>query len=99
MYDIITRQPLNPRVTTVTPLKNYKLDLIFTNGERRVFDAEPLLQLNAFKPLSDESFFNSVKVAYGSITWPHDIDYCPDTLYIESTPAERDGVKGETDNE
>ena len=88
MDDIISGSPLMPRVTAVTPTDDYKLLLTFAGGERRVFDANPLLEMPVFEPLTNKSFFQSVKVAYGSIIWPHDIDYCPDTLYMESVLAE-----------
>jgi len=84
MNDIISGSPLGPRVTTVIPTDDYKLLLTFTNGERRIFDAKPLLDMAVFKPLLNKSFFQSVKVAYGTVIWPQDIDYCPDTLYSES---------------
>ena len=86
MSDIISGSPLGPRVTSVTPTDDYKLLLTFTNGEQRVFDAKPLLQDTVFKPLENISFFKSVKVAYGTLLWPQDIDYCPDTLYMQSVP-------------
>lgn len=85
--DIIYGEPLGPRVTAVSPLEDYKLLLTFNNGERRMFDAKPLLSMKVFKPLQNKHFFKSVKVSYGSIWWPQDIDYCPDTLYAESTPV------------
>jgi hypothetical protein len=69
------------------PLEDHKLDLTFDNGERRIFDAEPLLGMKVFKPLENTGFFNSVKVAYGTVVWPDGIDYCPDTLYAESVSA------------
>ena len=87
MDDIINGGPLGPRVTAVTPTEDYKLLLTFTNGEQRIFDFTPLLGMAVFKPLSNKSFFLSVKVAYGTVIWPQDIDYCPDTLYSESVPA------------
>ena len=86
MDDIIRGEALGPRVTSATATDDYRLFLTFTGGERRVFNAEPLLKTPAFKPLADKSFFRSVKVAYGSVMWADDIDYCPDTLYMESTP-------------
>lgn len=86
MEDIITGAPLGPRVKEVTPTEDYKLLLTFSNGERRIFDAAPLLALSVFKPLANKEFFRSVKVAYGTVIWPQDIDYCPDTLYSESHP-------------
>jgi len=87
MDHTIKGSPLGPRVMAVTPAADYMLLLTFTNGERRIFDAKPLLETAAFKPLINKSFFQSVKVAYGSVLWPQDIDYCPDTLYMESVPA------------
>lgn len=86
MDNIITGAPLGPRVKEVTPTEDYKLLLTFSNGERRIFDAKPLLDMSVFKPLSNKQFFQSVKVAYGTVIWPQDIDYCPDTLYSESLP-------------
>jgi len=86
MNDIIKGRPLGPRVITVTPTEDYTLQLTFTSGEQRMFDAKPLLKTAAFEPLTNKSFFQSVKVAYGSVQWPQDIDYCPDTLYKESVP-------------
>jgi len=85
MDDIIIHgSPLGPRVSEVSPLKEYILRLTFDNGEQRLFDAKPLLAIKAFKQLQNVEFFESVKVAFGSIIWPNDIDYCPDTLYAES---------------
>lgn len=85
---IIYGEPLGPRVASVLPLEDYKLLLSFTNGEKRIFDAKPLLSLKPFKPLQSNQLFKAVKLAYGSVLWPNDIDYCPDTLYAESVPAD-----------
>ena len=86
MENIISGSPLGPRVISVIPTDEYKLILTFTNGEQREFDAVPLLEDVVFKPLENIAFFKSVKVAYGTVAWPQDIDYCPDTLYIQSIP-------------
>ena len=88
LNDIIHGTPLGPRVKTVSPMDDYMLHLVFTNGEHRIFDVKPLLAIGVFKPLQDKQVFEAVKVAYGSILWPHDIDYCPDTLYAESRMLE-----------
>ncbi|MCL2356559.1 MAG: DUF2442 domain-containing protein [Defluviitaleaceae bacterium] len=88
MSDIIKGEALGPRVTSATATDDYRIFLTFTTGEKRVFNAAPLLETIAFKSLANKAFFQSVKVAYGSVSWPNDIDYCPDTLYMESVPAE-----------
>jgi len=87
MDNIIYGEPLLPRVKTAQPLEDYKLLLTFDNGEQRIFDVKPLLSLKAFGALKNKQFFETVKVAYGSIQWANDIDYCPDTLYMESISA------------
>jgi len=85
--EIICGEPLGPRVVQVEPTDDYHLYITFTNGEYRVFNAQPLLSLPAFKPLENIEFFRSVKPGYGTIIWPQDIDYCPDTLYEKSVPV------------
>jgi hypothetical protein len=82
--DTINGNPLGPRVVYVQPCEDYKLILKFTNGERRIFDARRLLDIPVFSPLKSKPFFDSVFIAYGTVGWPQDIDYCPDTLYMES---------------
>jgi len=88
MENIITGTPIGPRVLDVKPMDNFLLFLTFNNGEKRIFDAKLLFEMQAFRRLKDKLFFNSVKVARGSVLWPNDIDYCPDTLYAESVPAD-----------
>jgi hypothetical protein len=48
--------------------------------------------MSVFNSLQSKAFFESVRVAYGSILWPNNIDYCPDTLYLESRPISTEDV-------
>ncbi len=84
MSNTIIGAPLGPRVTKVEPTDDFKLLLDFTNGEKRVFDAKQIMDIKVFEPLKNIAFFKSVKVEYGTVVWPKDIDYCPDTLYMQS---------------
>jgi hypothetical protein len=65
-------------------LEPYKVLLTFTNGEKKVFDAAPYLEFGVFSALKDPVFFAQVRPCMGTITWPNEIDLCPDTLYQES---------------
>jgi len=76
MDDIISGAPLGPRVSKVKPMDDYKLLLVFNNGESRIFDAKPLFSMHVFEVLKNKVFFDTVKVAHGSVQWPNDIDYC-----------------------
>ena len=75
---------MNPRVKKVTPDSNYRLYITFDNGEIKIFDMNPYLQIGIFKELKDKALFNSVKPFLGSIQWKNGQDLCPDTLYLES---------------
>lgn len=81
-------EPLGPRVRAVTALPGYHLELTFTNGERRAYDARGLLAFPAYRRLKDEGFFRAARVEYGSVSWPGEIDCCPDRLYADSVPLE-----------
>jgi len=80
-------EALGPRVRAVTAMPDYRLDLTFTNGERRIFDASPLLEWPAYRPLKNIALFTSARAEYGSVCWPGDIDCCPDRLYRDSVPV------------
>ncbi len=75
---------LNPRVVSVKCLSEYRLRLMFTDGEQGIYSLAPLLNFGVFKELQDESYFNRVRVENGTVVWPHEQDICPDTLYLES---------------
>lgn len=75
---------MNPRVTNVVPLPDYRLEIIFSNGEVGVYDCRPLLEFGVFQELREEVYFRQVRAAGGTIAWPHEQDICPDTLYLDS---------------
>ena len=79
---------MNPRVKNATPISGHKLELIFTNGEKGIYNCSHLLTFGVFKELGDERYFNRVEVLHGTVVWPHEQDICPDTLYLDSVKDE-----------
>ena len=77
---------MNPRVSSVNGTADCKLELVFDNGERRVYDCSHLLDFGVFRELRDVGYFNRVHVLDGTVAWPHEQDICPDTLYLDSAP-------------
>jgi len=75
---------MNPRVKTVEPRDNYKLEITFTNDEVGIFDCAHLLSFGVFQELRDIHYFKQARVAGGTVVWPHEQDICPDTLYEDS---------------
>ena len=77
---------MNPCVTLVRPLDDYRLEILFENGERRVFDVNPYLQRGVFVRLHNRATFQAARVVAGSVEWPGELDLSYDTLYVESQP-------------
>ena len=75
---------MNPRVASIQAEANYRLRVVFTNGETGVFDCSHLLDFGVFRELRDLEYFGRVAVTYGTASWPHEQDICPDTLYEDA---------------
>ena len=75
-------------VVTVKPQHDFQLDLEFENGERRRFDMRPLLEIKPWNRIASLSLFKRVRVDYGTVVWPGEIDIAPETLYDLSVPFE-----------
>lgn len=75
---------MRPKAVDVKPLENYMLELIFDNGEKKIFDVKPYLNYKPFEKLKDINKFKNVKIAGLSIEWENGEDICPDELYNNS---------------
>ena len=83
----------NNEVVNVSPLDNYTLFLEFNNGEEKVFDVKPYLEMEVFKPLKDMNLFNAVKIYRSTIQWDNEIDIDPETLYEDSVPLLKEQIQ------
>lgn len=75
---------MNPRVISVEYKGGYKLLLRFANNEVKLFNFSSYLHYPVFEPLTDEAFCRKVRAANGTVQWNDEIDFDPDTLYLES---------------
>ncbi|HYJ85738.1 MAG TPA: DUF2442 domain-containing protein [Pyrinomonadaceae bacterium] len=71
------------KVIEVTPNDDFSLDLEFKDGSVRKFDAKPYLDYEVFRELKNLDYFKQVRIAFGTVQWPHGQDISPDTLYLE----------------
>lgn len=60
---------------------DYTLFLEFENGEKRVFDMTPYLDVKPFNVLKGSPRFAEASIGYGTVIWPGNIDIAPETLY------------------
>ena len=74
-------------VISVIPQPGFQLLLTFTNGEVRQFDMRPLLAMKPWSRIAAPALFDKVRVDYGTVVWPGEIDIAPETLLLDSVPA------------
>jgi hypothetical protein len=71
-------------VIKVEPDDDFRLILTFENGEIREFDCRPILNEKPFDTIANIFIFRQVRVEYGTVVWPNEVDIAPETLYLES---------------
>jgi hypothetical protein len=76
-----------PEVTHVRAGTDYRLEIGFSDGKEGVYDCCPLLDFGVLRGLRDPAYFQQVRVANGTVAWPHEQNICPDTLYLDSEQA------------
>jgi len=67
-------------------LDHYRVRLRFDDGVEGVADLSELVGKGVFAAWRDYEFFRRAYVAdYGSLTWPGELDLCPDALWLQVT--------------
>lgn len=77
-----------PRVASVRPTGDYRLELTFEDGLRAELDFRDDIvgRGGIFRPLEDPGFFRQVAVIPAeTIGWPNGVDFCPDVLYSRAS--------------
>ena len=81
---IVCNQPDD--VAQVTPLSGYRFQVTFQDGLQGEVDMSQLIhcpQAGVFASLADPALFAQVAVAFGTVTWPGELDLAPDAMYAE----------------
>ncbi len=76
---------MTPEIAAVHVQADYRLLLSYRNGEIRCFDVSPYLDRGVFNRLKDGKLFAQARLAFGTVTWPGELDIAPETLYLRST--------------
>jgi len=80
--DVIPSAPW--RVTEVETLPGFRLRVAFADGLTGQVDLSALLRsprAGVFAALADPSLFAQVRLEYGAVTWPGDLDLAPDAMH------------------
>ena len=62
--------------------------LTFECGERRLYNARPLLEKPLCAALKDINLFMQARAAFGTVVWNDDLDIAPEHLYEASIPIQ-----------
>ena len=80
-----------PRIIKVRHIKDYRLELTFSNQVVAELDFRGRIvgRGGVFTPLENTGFFRQVRVdeEARTLVWPNDVDFDPDVLYSEATGA------------
>lgn len=74
-------------ITHCEAREDWTLDLMFEDGQRRIFDVKPLLECEAFLGLKDLGLFLLVQNHGYFVDWPNGADLSADTLCLEGRAA------------
>ena len=74
------------KITKVSVIKNYQLELVFDNGVQGVVDLSDLVDKGVFALWHDPQIFAQVQIgSFGGLVWLDKIDLCPDAMYLRVT--------------
>ncbi len=73
-----------PRPKNVEALEDYKLKVLFDNGEEKIYDMKKNLKENFYKNLNNKDYFKTVKISGITLEWKDGEDIDPDELYNNS---------------
>lgn len=62
-------------------LGDYKITLIFNNGESKTVDLSNQLNGKIFEPLKDKAYFQLFSIKFNTIEWSNGADFAPEYLY------------------
>ncbi|MBV5311493.1 DUF2442 domain-containing protein [Chromatium okenii] len=71
------------KIIKATPLDDYKIEILTSNGISGIFDVKPYLKGSAFNELKNPSYFKLVRPAHHGISWPHEQDLSSDTIIYD----------------
>ena len=83
------------RIRAATPLDGRKLRLTLSDRSVVERDISDLLWGPVFERLAvDDELFRRVRVRYGTVTWPGNVDVAPETMiWGDTLPADEDAQR------
>lgn len=84
-FDVAIVTPRSPWcIKSATVTGRWTLHAVFNDGTEGDIDLERFVNAptaGVFESLRDPEVFNSVKLVFGALTWPGELDLAPDAMY------------------
>ena len=72
-----------PDVIAFEILSDYKIKVTLSTGKTGIFDVTPYLDKGIFTELKDYNYFKRARIEFGTIVWPNEQDFSPETIEIK----------------
>jgi hypothetical protein len=76
-----------PDVIDFVILPDHRIKVTLSNGNKGIFDVKPYLDKGVFKELKDDNYFRRARIEFGTIAWPNEQDFSPETIEIKMERA------------
>jgi len=64
-------------------MTDYRIRVTLSNGKSGIFDVKPYLDRGIFEELKNYDYFRRARIEFGTIIWPNEQDFSPETIEIK----------------
>ena len=68
-------------------LPDHRIKVTLSNGNKGIFDVKPYLDRGVFTELKDYEYFRRARIEFGTIVWPNEQDFSPETIEMKMERA------------
>lgn len=79
-----------PKIIFVKPLDNYEFYVEFKDGQKRIYDMKPDLDLPCYQKLTKNNYFYKIHIEHGIAAWDDMCDVAPHKIYLEGKIVEEE---------
>ncbi|MFP4460002.1 MAG: DUF2442 domain-containing protein [Candidatus Zixiibacteriota bacterium] len=77
-----------PKIKSIKILPNYRLIILFSNSDKRLYDVKKLFDIEIFQPLKNPALFKNAQIEKGgyAVSWNKEIDISEYELWKNGIP-------------
>jgi hypothetical protein len=72
-----------PDLIGIEILTDHQIKVSLSDERKGIFDVKPYLERGIFKELKDYNYFKRARIEFGTISWPNQQDFSPETIEIK----------------